>query len=86
MAWSTLLSAECGLRTEAEFVSGGTDAHPKDYPFLALLGVKNNSGGIPVFHCGGTIINKLYIVTAAHCQKSEGLIERFFFVAGSEAK
>jgi len=64
----SLEKEECGLTGEAAgFIVGGDDTMIGEYPFLALLG-RNVADGIKFF-CGGTLINKWYVITAAHCGK-----------------
>ena len=76
---------ECGLKT----VSGarrrrhrhrrniGGETCPLGHcPFLALLGYEKN--GMIQYHCGGSVINKFYILTAAHCVGTvDWIIDKF---------
>jgi len=59
-------SQVCGLDPSKRIV-GGEIAGLKEFPWMALLEYdKPNGRG---FHCGGSLINKRYVLTAAHCIK-----------------
>jgi len=62
---------ECGTRTTLTNIVGGKKAKRGDFPYMALLGYATftNSEGksIKSYDCGGSLINKWYVLTAAHC-------------------
>ena len=60
---------ECGTRISLTNIVGGTTAKRGDYPFIALIGYDppQVSGSDIFYTCGGSLINKHYVLTAAHC-------------------
>ena len=57
---------ECGVEGgNAAFVLGGENTTIGEFPFLGLLG-KEKRGNIQ-WVCGGSLINKWFILSAAHC-------------------
>jgi secreted trypsin-like serine protease len=50
-------------------IVAGNDANPGKYPWMALIGYDPlKKGGSDNFYlCGGSLINKHYVLTAAHC-------------------
>ena len=73
---------DCGVNPfqQIAFILGGEDTQPGDFPFSALLGYRRKAlqfdyklnkrvlVNTTTWGCAGTLINRWYIVTAAHCQ------------------
>ena len=57
----------CGYRTATGFIIGGSDTKRGEFPFIAALGYRETPSDPVKFYCGGTLINRRYVVTAAHC-------------------
>ena len=64
------LLGECGSKYTTENIVGGNTTQPGEFPYMALLGYKSEDNIIK-FLCGGTLINKYYVLTAAHCQSEK---------------
>ena len=61
---------ECGKRISLSNIVGGKITKNGDFPYMALLG-KTASDGKNLWSCGGSLINKWYVLTAAHCIRSK---------------
>jgi len=58
---------ECGINWGTSNIIGGKKTKPGTYSFTALLGVP--SGQYFDYVCGGSLINRWYVLSAAHCFK-----------------
>jgi len=57
----------CGAHATTGFILGGEDAKMGEFPFIVILGYKDNFTSKVNFYCAGTLINRRYVLTAAHC-------------------
>lgn len=65
---------KCGPLTQGRII-GGNKTGVFDFPWMALIAYDTGAQN-PEFRCGGSLINKRYILTAAHCVTAlpEGLV------------
>jgi len=56
---------ECGIALTSSKVVGGENTQLGEFPWMALLGTAYEND--IKWRCGGSIINELYILSAAHC-------------------
>ena len=57
---------ECGEKINLSNILGGSITKLGEITFMALLGYEKLPGQI-FYTCGASIINKWYVLTAAHC-------------------
>merc|ERR1712013_207992 len=59
-------TCDCAPVSTSDRIVGGKEVNPKfKLPYQVLVSPCNSNGGCMM--CGGTILNKRYVVTAAHC-------------------
>ncbi|XP_069688618.1 venom protease-like [Periplaneta americana] len=66
--WKLFEHEKCGL-SQADRIIGGKDAALGAYPWIARIGYISSKtpDQQPLFRCGAVLVNKFYIITAAHC-------------------
>lgn len=57
----------CGIQRDTGKIYGGTATNIDDYPWTIALKYESYDGDDLGFRCGGSLINKQYALTAAHC-------------------
>ncbi|XP_037093157.1 trypsin-1-like [Pollicipes pollicipes] len=56
-------SVACGISGTGSRITGGTDALPGEYPWLAAMTARDD----PFVFCMATVVSEFFVVTAAHC-------------------
>lgn len=63
--------ASRATQTDNSRISNGEKANPKEYPWIAAIGQRDEQGNVTSY-CAGTLIAPEWLVTAAHCKVLEG--------------
>ncbi|CAD6992754.1 unnamed protein product [Ceratitis capitata] len=64
-------SGQCGQMSSGR-IYGGNVTEIDEFPWLALIGYKKRFGQLG-YHCGGSLINSRYVITASHCVNGRAL-------------
>lgn len=62
-------------------IVGGKNANPGEWPWQVNIDYKYNTGN-PGHHCGGTLITKEWVLSAAHCFYNDQTKENYWFKLG----
>lgn len=79
----TLLAC-CSLFAEEDYVIGGEDAPPGEYPWMVALVYSSEDDNFYAQFCGGVLVHPYYVLTATHCTRDEGVRGVPFDVSPSE--
>ncbi|CAG7785694.1 unnamed protein product [Allacma fusca] len=70
-SFRTQFSTVSELSPPGVLIVGGRDALPGEFPWQVSLQMLNESSGERVHICGGTLIDEIHVVSAAHCNRDD---------------
>lgn len=79
---TSLLPRHCGDGSTNNRIHGGEEAPLGAYPWMAVMGYKENGFDNIEYLCAGSVINERYILTAAHCVTPQLLLLKKLEVIG----
>lgn len=75
---SSVIKVQNDCRIVNNLVVGGTVATTGQFPHMAALGIRHSNGEFTLI-CGGTLISRTWVLSAAHCTYGPKYILVIFF-------